>query len=560
MKLFGKLLTCFIVAVVLFVSLNMFLFTRMDEIRTNGAVIYEVGVEPAIDLAELGTEIENTRVQMLSAVQYKTTAPALVAKENLTTINELINELQENAQSDKMTDALGQFNEAFHVFEEWILKNIENVEKQNWNDASNGIQAIKPYFEELQVTFQEVKEVHTSDMSDIAKENEVVAQNTRYIAITISTIVLIVVIVMAYFVSRNIVNRLQKVKDRAQQIAQGDLTGQALQINAKDEIQEVAISLNDMQQSLRKVVMEAASSSEQVSASAEEVAATAQQTAATSLRLTSLSDTHHHSAQQQVEETEQITEAIIQLQQSVEHIRSSSATMSTLSNETKEKTLHGVNAVQSVNGQIEAIATSSKRTEQSAVQLQQKSLEIQNIVGLITQIADQTNLLALNASIEAARAGEHGKGFAVVADEVRKLAEQSGTSATQISSLVQEIRHDMDDVIASVKEEVTSVEQGLARSEAVQVAFAEIAELIEQVVMHIEQTNVEIEGLHSYQQHVDQRAQAIAKLANITATGAIESRQASEEQSASIDELSRANHSLAELSEHLRDVIKHFEL
>ncbi|OCS90804.1 methyl-accepting chemotaxis protein [Caryophanon latum] len=560
MKLFGKLFICFLIVSILFVGLTTFLFTRMENIRTNGEAIYEVGVEPSIDLIELGTRIENTRVHMVSSVLYQNSEAVVSAKGNLELIDETIAKLEQNAQTENMKNALVQFNEAFQAFEQQIRNNIAYVEQKRWADATSGIQNIRPHFEKVQQTFQQVKEVHTADMKLIADANAEMASSTRTTSVLLATVVFAIALTIAYFFSRSIVQRLQLVTARAKQIATGDLTGEALSIARKDEIREVALSLNDMQQALRIVVVEAASSSEQVSASAEEVSATAQGTAATSVRLTSLAETNYKTAQQQVDETANIRTAMTQLEQNVEQIQTNSLQMASLSQQTKEKTVVGAEAVQSVNEQIHAIAKTSKQTEQAAVELQQTSLEIEGIVGLITQIADQTNLLALNASIEAARAGEHGKGFAVVAEEVRSLAEQSSKSATQITALVQHIREQMAMVVTSVQQETTSVEQGLTRSTAVQVAFDDIAKMIEEVASHIDETNMEMVHLRTYQQLVSTHADTIAHLAETTATSAIESSQASEEQHASIAELSLANNSLAELSEHLRDVIKHFKV
>jgi methyl-accepting chemotaxis protein len=102
----------------------------------------------------------------------------------------------------------------------------------------------------------------------------------------------------------------------------------------------------------------------------------------------------------------------------------------------------------SVSSEASVKAASSKKT---IGMLSDKSLEIGQIIKVITDIADQINLLALNATIESARAGEAGKGFAVVASEVKDLA-------NKVSKATEEIVAQVNDMQSSTQESVDLVE------------------------------------------------------------------------------------------------------
>lgn len=72
---------------------------------------------------------------------------------------------------------------------------------------------------------------------------------------------------------------------------------------------------------------------------------------------------------------------------------------------------------------------------------------IQGFATMITGIAQQTNLLSLNAAIEAARVGEAGKGFSVVANEIKKLSVDTQENAKDIMNSLNNLTTSMDQLV-----------------------------------------------------------------------------------------------------------------
>ncbi|MDO6994375.1 methyl-accepting chemotaxis protein [Brachyspira innocens] len=160
------------------------------------------------------------------------------------------------------------------------------------------------------------------------------------------------------------------------------------------------------------------------------------------------------------------------------------------------------------------------------------SAKIKDITKVIEDIAFQTNILALNAAVEAARAGDQGRGFAVVASEVINLAQNSQTSAKDITVLIEDIY-----------EKINKSAEMARHSQDI---FNNIELKIEEtskIMNDISQTAVEQEA------GVDQVNTAVTKMDSIT-----------QQNAALVEESTAATKSLLDQAKHLEDLVAFFKV
>lgn len=124
-----------------------------------------------------------------------------------------------------------------------------------------------------------------------------------------------------------------------------------------------------------------------------------------------------------------------------------------------------------------------------------KVQEVSDIVNIIMNISNQTNLLALNASIESARAGEAGRGFAVVADQIRLLAEQTKSSLGQITSIIEELGGNAEEVRTSVGSAMEATQTQRTKIVEASESFEKLDANMAQLIADVGSIDTQISGL-----------------------------------------------------------------
>src|SRR5471032_883276 len=261
----------------------------------------------------------------------------------------------------------------------------------------------------------------------------------RTSAIIATTIAVAIIIALLGMLIRILIQPLHVMTRAMEDIAdgEGDLTKRLTIVN-QDEFGILGTAFNRFVERIHTSIREVSSATGQVN----EVA----------LRVVAASNSSMFNSDQQASRTNSVAAAINQLGAAAQEIARNAAQASNQASDARSLAEDGQQVVDRSIKAMNQLSTMLSASSTNIESLNSKTVNIGQILEVITSISQQTNLLALNAAIEAARAGEAGRGFAVVADEVRNLAHRTQESAQQVQTMIEELQVGARESVSTMSE------------------------------------------------------------------------------------------------------------
>jgi methyl-accepting chemotaxis protein WspA len=331
--------------------------------------------------------------------------------------------------------------------------------------------------------------------------------------ITLATalgVVLLVALVTGYALFKAVTVPMARLVEVHDAMRTGNLT-QRLNLRRNDEFGTLEEGFNRMTAELTSLVAQAQKSSLQVTTSVAEIAATSKEQQATTSE-TAATTTEIGATSREIFAT---SRDLLRTMNEVSGVAEQSAQLAGASQSgltRMEETMRSVmEAAGSVNAKLSI--------------LNEKAVNINQVVATIAKVADQTNLLSLNAAIEAEKAGEYGRGFAVVATEIRRLADQTAVATYDIEQTVKEIQSAVSAGVMGMDKFSEEVRRGMRDVQQVGGQLSQIINEVQTLAPQFQRVN---EGMQTQASSAEQITQALSQLSEAAQQTAESLRQSSQ--------------------------------
>ncbi|MFE8069480.1 methyl-accepting chemotaxis protein [Marinobacteraceae bacterium S3BR75-40.1] len=358
------------------------------------------------------------------------------------------------------------------------------------------------------------------------------AETTQRTLIFVALAIILTIVVYLYMgFYQSVRTAVSRFGSAAREVAAGNLTVR-INLENRDELGDLTTEFNNMTGKMHELIQVVSSTAHDVDHQARRVNDSALE--------------NSDAVSKQMAQTQQISEAMGQLVDTVQEVAQSSQKASDSATQADKEADNGRGVVEETVDTIHRLADEIRGAVDTINRVSQDSDSISQVLVEIKAIAEQTNLLALNAAIEAARAGEQGRGFAVVADEVRNLSQRTHKSTEEIEEMITRLQSGVQDAVKAMTSSHHATDATVDQSKHVTEALENIVNSINQIVDMNHQIAQAAEEQSAVANNINTNVEQIADLGDKT--------------SANADDTLAASRELSGLTQSLEEVIKTFRI